>query len=151
MRNTILALIVLMMFPVALFGAPAGNSAATQDHYRFGDLHVIELDWTADSGDGSFSDVQTDWAINGFLMLVETDPGSTAPTDNYDVYLKDGAGVDVMGGSAENRDTANSEITQPLINGNYSGLPVVGTLTLSISGNSVNSATGKVSIFYYSY
>jgi hypothetical protein len=38
-----------------------------------------------------------------------TNPGATAPTDNYDIVVNDADGVDVAAGVLANRDTANSE------------------------------------------
>jgi hypothetical protein len=81
-------------------------------------------------------------------MKIVTNPGATAPTDNWDFVLNDSDGVDVLGGAGANRDTANSEQVYPTISG--ATIPVwleKGTYTLAMSGNSVNSATGTVTLY----
>lgn len=46
----------------------------------------------------------------GQIYRVVTEPGAmVAPTDNYDIVLKNAIGVDVLNGALANRDTANSE------------------------------------------
>lgn len=54
------------------------------------------------------------YAIVGTLLSVTTDPGATAPTDNYDITLTDSLGVDVFAGLGANRDTATTETFFPL-------------------------------------
>lgn len=51
--------------------------------------------------------------IYGHDIAVTTNPGSTAPTDNYDITLTDEDGLDVLNGKAANRDTANTERVDP--------------------------------------
>jgi hypothetical protein len=66
------------------------------------------LAWTADSS-GSVSYTGA-LPVVGLLLDFWTKPDSgTAPTDNYDITLKDPAGTDILGGLAANRDTANTE------------------------------------------
>ncbi len=84
----------------------------------------------------------------GKVVMIVTDPGATAPSDNYDLYIKDSAGVDIMNGTTENRDTANSEQAMPKWGTDYfHPRPVYGALTFSLSGNSVDSALGEVFIY----
>lgn len=42
-----------------------------------------------------------------------TDPGATAPTDDYDITIVDAEGYDVMQGTGANRDTSNTETATP--------------------------------------
>jgi hypothetical protein len=66
--------------------------------------------WTSDgSGDASGT---TAVRVCGRLVKATTDPGSAAPTDNYDITITDDEGVNVLTAcqsSLLNRDTANSE------------------------------------------
>jgi len=55
--------------------------------------------------------------------------------------------VDVMGGALADRDTANTEQAVPKIGAAYGGSFFTGALTLNISNNSVNSATGEVKVY----
>lgn len=81
---------------------------------------------------------------NYYLYQVITNPGSTAPTDNWDVVIANSDGVtDVLGSQCLNRDSTSSETCYPL---NY--YVVDGPLTMSISGNSVASATGVVKVLF---
>lgn len=101
---------------------------------------ILRLDCTAEAS-GAFTSYTTVAAINGRIEKIVSDPGSTAPTDNYDPVFSDKHGIDVAGGTLANRDTANSENEVPLVGGAYAGNPVYGPLTLAITGNSVASAT----------
>ncbi len=87
---------------------------------------------------------------DGILLVhVETDPGATAPTDNYDLYIYDGMGVDIMGGALNNRDTSNSEDTQPQIDSQAAAyMPFQGAFTLEQSNNAQAGAIYTVRIYY---
>ena len=47
--------------------------------------------------------------ISGRAVNIVTNPGATAPTDNYDVTLVGEGARDVLNGAGLNRDTANTE------------------------------------------
>lgn len=105
---------------------------------------------TADAADGSFP--ATVLARTGaelgstdglYLQQVVTNPGSTAPTDNWDMTITDVDGVDMLGGAGQNRHTTTSQVCFPTI----TARPTSGALTLNISGNSVNSAVIVVKVF----
>jgi hypothetical protein len=105
------------------------------------------LTWTSDgSGDSS----QT-VSINGTILRYTTNPGSAAPTDNYDTTLTDADGYDVLGGDGVDRDTANTESFVPVILGGdgTTVFPVVvaGTLTLTIA-NAGSAKNGTVVIYH---
>lgn len=123
------------------------GSSVTQERKERNGIVDITLDWTADDTDGSVPETETGWDIAGILQKVTTNPGATAPTDDYDIVLEDEDDVDVMGGAMANRDTANSEVAfpkEPAGTVNLNGVAVRGTLTFKLTNNSVNSATGKV-------
>lgn len=126
----------------------AGTTTLTT-HKSFGAIRRLVIDFTADAADGSVPSLALP-AIEGTLLALETNPGATAPTDNWDVALNDGEAVDRLHGAGANRDTANSELT-PIVFAATALHPPVAideTLTLAISGNSVNSAVGRVIILY---
>lgn len=91
----------------------------------------------------------TTTAIKGRVFMVETNPGTTAPTDNYDLVINDSNGADIMGGALSNRDTANTEFAQPLVGALAppQGMPVDSVLSIVSSGNSVSGATVLLRIF----
>lgn len=87
----------------------------------------------------------------GRLKAVITNPGTTAPSDNYDLEILNEDGADVMGTGLMNRDTANSEIAYPLSGSGgvvlQDGAILNGTrLTIKSSGNSVSGATVVVKL-----
>ncbi len=89
--------------------------------------------------------------MNGFLMKAVTDPGSTAPTDNYDITIKDKSDglADALNGTLVDRDTANTEQAYPI--GGSGTVPAwfqPDTYTFALSGNSVNSASGDVWLYF---
>ena len=145
LRKLVLILLFLIL-PVICFGA----SSQTETRYTDlpGDVDVWVIAWTADT-DGSYTNYTTLWNVDGYIFMVVTDPGATAPTDNYDITLLDSDGVDVMGGELANRDTANTEQAVPKIGNAYGTRFVRGPVTLTISNNSQNAAVGEVIIYIY--
>ena len=116
---------------------------------------VITVNWTADAADGSVPDtdliaaIESSFQLYGWIEKIVTNPGTPAPTDDYDITLEDPEGVDVLGGAGNNRDSSNSEQAIPLVDGvpTPSWLGEPSTLTFKLSGNSVNSAQGKLIIY----
>lgn len=111
---------------------------------------VVTFTWTDKSAaDGTAFTTSFDkkelygWCI----YSVETNPGTTAPTDNYDITMLSEGGIDVLGSQTLNRDEANTEIANIGLQTN--GYPVItGALTLTIANNSVNSATGTIKVVF---
>lgn len=125
----------------------AGSTTVT--HYALGALRRIQVDWTADAADGSVPNTVLP-AFEGRIIALETNPGAVAPTDNYDLALTNGEGADKLAGAGANRDTANTEAAAVAFASTSIPVPVDRdeTLTLAISNNAVNSATGRVVIYY---
>lgn len=141
----------LLMIPVYTWAA----SSCTQT-YTTADkdpkLRYVDFAWTAHT-DGSFTSVASTQDIDGYIVSVITDPGTPAPTDDYDITLTNELGYDVMGGTLANRDTSTTEnaISKIYTGGSDTiyGSPLnIGTLTLNISNNSVNGAQGVVRVIY---
>ncbi len=70
-------------------------------------VKLIKWAWTSATG-GTVSQVTTE-AFDGKLIVLVTDPGGTAPDDNYNVTVTDSNGLDVLAGKGLLRDTANTE------------------------------------------
>lgn len=150
MIKTLILVITLSVFPSTLFAA--GTGVVTVDDGANSGLRVITMVMTADASDGSYPATSTDAAIDGYLCRVIVDPDGTAvPTDNYDATLTDSYGIDVMEGTLANLDTTATVAVDfvPTVNaGASTGCVVVrGPLTLTLTGNSVNSAKTTVSLF----
>jgi hypothetical protein len=102
---------------------------------------IVTLTATADASNGSFPTfafVPKTYGVEGwYLYSVETNPGTTGPTDNYDITIVDADEVDVAGSLLLNRDTSTSEIVYL----GSVGYPIAsGTWTWTMTNNSVNSA-----------
>ena len=115
-------------------------------------VKVITLTCTADSSDGSYpatalSNIPHN-EIGGRLLQIATDPGSTAPQDNYDIAITEGGGADLLLGVGANRDTSNSEVAVIESNGTHAVYAGTDTLTIAITNNNVNSAGITIKLYY---
>jgi hypothetical protein len=113
------------------------------------DVQKIVLTWTS-AADGTAS--YTTSLISGTLYRVVFNPGSAAPTDNYDVTLTDTDGIDVLSNQGQNRDTANTEQICPGI-AIYDGVttstvPIClsSTLVLAIT-NAGDTKNGTITLY----
>ena len=144
MKRILLSIGLLLSMVSMAYGA----GTLTQDYAEHGAMKVATLTWTTSAG-GAFTATATSKSINGFVVSIETDPDGTAvPTAAYDLTLLNSGGADIMGGVLADRSATATEITMPLLNGNYTGIAVQGALTLTVSAAG-NSKTGVVKIFYY--
>jgi hypothetical protein len=77
------------------------------------------------SGTGDYANTvtgTTTYPYQGKVIGLGTIPGAAAdaPDDNYDVYIKDSAGHDILLGAGMNRDTANTEyVAETSVAGTY--------------------------------
>lgn len=134
-----------------------GTTAVVRSFIDFGKrkskyCEKVTVSFVASSTDGSVPD--TSIALSGRVTKIVTNPGSTAPTSNYDITLvdPDDSALDVLAGAIINRHTTTTEQVYPLIAGSpgtVSAVPVflAGTYTLKLANNSVNSATGDIHFY----
>jgi hypothetical protein len=110
-------------------------------------VEVVTTAFVADSADGSVPTLSIPLA--GFVLKVITNPGSTAPTSNYDISVTDpeDSALDALATLLNNRHTSTSEQVYPLISGAACPIFLAGTYGIAVANNSVNSATGRI-IFY---
>lgn len=149
MKKIIAAILCLILFGGPAYGA--GTCTESVSTYNDGDW-MITFTCTGDATNGTFPATTTSFRgqdINGYVYMVITDPGTTAPTDDYDITLTDSNGIDIMGGELLNRDETNTEQAIPKIDVVYGSRRVNGALTLNISNNSVTAAQVVVKIFGY--
>lgn len=112
----------------------AASATAT---YTEGKIRKISVAWTSASN-GSVSQAVP---VDGAIVRVVTNPGATAPSDNWDLTLVDEDGVDVLAGEGANRDTSNSEQIYP------TDTPFVnGTVTVTVA-NAGDSKVGTVVLY----
>lgn len=123
-----------------------------------GSIRRLLIDFTTDDTTGSVA--CTTRKIVGRLIKIVTDPGSAAPSANWDVVLTDEEGIDlsihmddVAIAALIARHTTNSEETYlPLEDtagtGRVGAFPVVcDKLTVTVN-NAGNSKTGQIILYY---
>lgn len=126
----------------------AGTSVITSREIikdTFNTVEKITVTMVGDSSDGTVPNLTI--PMFGTLVKVVTNPGATAPSDNYDLALgdPDDSALDVLGTALANRATATTQQVYPLVN--TRPVLLVGSHTLSVANTSVNSAI--IVIFFY--
>lgn len=147
----VFSLLALFLWLLTLCVHPAW-AAGTVTQTLTGQGRYIDLltySWTGDASNGSVPATESQWPIDGYIIMVVTNPGSPAPTDNYDITLTDTDGVDTMGGELTDRDTVNSEQAVPKIGSVYGTRWVSGKITLNITNQSVAGAKGVVKVYIW--
>jgi hypothetical protein len=111
-----------------------------------GTVKKLVATWTSGDagGDAGNATATTTAVFDGELLGMTTIPGTAgdAPTDNYDITLKDSAGHDVLIGAGKDRDTLN---TEHVARASLAGAPC-SPLTFLVE-NAGNAKKG-VAIFY---
>jgi len=137
----LLTLIFLCIFTSVAFAAGTLTTTRTQTQLPSGKIvDIVQIDWTSDASGNA--DVAV--TLNGYLIKAITDPGSTAPTDDYDITLVQN-GVDAAATLLTNRDTANSEQVYPLVSGAATPIFLVGSHTFTVA----NAGNAKVGTAYF--
>ena len=142
MKKILLGILMSLFMVTGAFAA----ESVTQSLQTGGEINVLVMSWTTDSS-GDLTATDTGYPIEGYLMLVETDPSGTAVPTSYAVTLTDANGLDVMGGALAGRSTTATEMTLPLLNGNYTMLPIPGKLSMDVTGAGA-SKSGTVRIYF---
>jgi hypothetical protein len=122
----------------------------TQAYTSIGNIRRVTLTCTADGADGSFPSTALTTPIEGRLLKLVTNPGATAPQDNYDIVLNDQHGFDVLQGVGANRHTTTTQEAVIVYSGTgtHPCVDESDTLTLVVTGNNVNSAITVVDVYY---
>ncbi len=107
------------------------------DGYVIGE--IVTVTWVSDSSGNADISIPD---LKGWLTEAKTVPSATvAPTDNYDIKLKDSAGFDVLEGALNDRDTANTEIIPTANSGKLALRQLFGTYTFDVT-NAGNAKGG---------
>jgi hypothetical protein len=148
MKKVFILAAIMILWAGMVFGA--GTSVITSiTPYANGWTKVL-VTFTADADNSTVPDLNIVGFGGQWLCQIITNPGTTQPTDNYDIYLKY-EGSDLLGGAGVDRDTANTEIAYPIVDsvsGQRACVPVPGTLVFSLANNSVKSAVGTMEIHF---
>lgn len=134
--------LIIAMILIAVAAYAAGT--CTQKIDKVGSAKV--LTWTcAANADGTIPSNATTSAIlneiDGYYITeVRIVPGLPAPTDAYDISIKDVSSIDMLGGSGANASNATATRVIPA-----SGTPLVaGNISLVVENQSVNAANFTV-------
>jgi hypothetical protein len=130
----------------------AGSSHALTSQDAHGIIREVLTSFVGDDTDGTVPTLVVSFGVDVELLELETNPGSTGPTANYDITAVDAAGADRIQGVGANRHTSATEVV-PILYASTSQHPILkaGTaLTVTIANTSVNDATGTILIRYRS-
>lgn len=152
MKKILAIAFLILLFAVQSFAV--GTSTITVNNViQQGQKTIVTITvaWTAHT-DGSFTSVDISSYMGEvygmFLFAIETNPGATAPQDNYDITLTDADGVDILMSAGTNRHTTTSQYAVVPIGTYFNRIPIDGGLTFNLSGNNVNSATGTAKFIF---
>jgi hypothetical protein len=132
-----LALVALLAFGGWGDAWAAGTVTVTEETSG----HIKKITWTWTATAGGAADLITSGTYTGEIVGLVTDPGASAPTDNWDVSITDGDGTDVLNALGANRDTAN---TEQVVTG--MGYVVNDKLTVNVT-NAGNATNGLVILY----
>ena len=102
---------------------------------------VAKIVWTVTTHTDGTASGATDKSYFGAVTSVVTNPGATAPTDNWDLAITDADSYDVLQGVGADRDTTNTETAEPA-----TVSLVFGKLTLNVT-NGGNTKDLIVTLF----
>lgn len=102
----------------------------------------LDIDWTSDAS-GNCNDSTKKFGLNGIVEVLITDPdGTNAPTNLYDIVIKNEYGIDILQGLGANRsDTTNEAVN--IVIGTYFKPVVCGPCTLEVT-NAGNTKSGHI-------
>jgi hypothetical protein len=136
-------LLIGLLCSVSAFGAASVQQSI--DQLGTSGTYVLSFSWEAASdGTVPVTASKLQGCCQGYAVsVVETIPGNVAPTSGYSVQILDGAGVDVLGGGAASLSATAGQtfISSP------TATPLQGAISLSISGQAVSGAKGRVMVF----
>lgn len=147
---------LLFLLPSLSFAAGTVTVTRSVSSYSAGGtpryVQIVNIDWVADASAATVPD--TNVVLNGFVQKVVTNPGSTAPTANYDIAFGDpeDSALDALAGTLANRHTTTTEQVYPAIAGTVGTVSsfkifLKGTYVFQLTNNAVNSATGRVQLW----
>jgi hypothetical protein len=154
MKRILAPLAVLVILFTAAVAYTASSVLETTDTIILNNgnkITELTIAWTDDdnaSGGGSFDDYTILRNVEGKHFMAVVDPGTKAPTILYDIQLLDENGVDIYGGNLVDSDNVTTSNKLPMIGSdNVTSRPVLGTLTIDIDNQSVDSANGTIVLY----
>ncbi len=112
-------------------------------------VRKIIVDWVGDDATGAVPNLTLS-NLQGYVIKAITNPGSTAPTSNYDIALGDPLdnSLDALASLLNNRSATVTEQVYTNVSGATTPIWLdKGDYVLSVTNNSVNSATGQIVLY----
>ena len=140
---------MILVIPGVVFGAGTCTQTATPwtpIGLAYGGGYIITFTCTGDASDGSFpataiSDANMELLSGLYLYEVVIKTGTAKPTNLWDMTMTIKSGtLDILGGTGADRGITIPEEIYPKIGSVGFAKPAYETITLNITGNSVNSA-----------
>ncbi len=97
-----------------------------------GTVKKITFTWLSDDTAGTATGTTTN-AFDGKIITLVTDPGTAAPTADYDVTVTDADGHDVLVGAGADRHTTATELVAEASLGAVAGSKL--TVNIAAAGN----------------
>lgn len=146
MKKFILAIFMVLLSANIVLAVDAGTVTSTQSQVVAGSpFKTLIWTWTASAAGALEKTISSDdlaYMKGYYIYWIETNPGATSPTDNYDIVLNSSGSADILRGKLINRDETNTEVVKGL------NAPIDGTaLTLIITNNIVNAANGTIKLY----
>lgn len=142
-KSQFLAILLAILFPLAAWAASTNIPTWVSVNKT---VSYVNWAWTAHTN-GAVSPATSTTDIDGYIFLIVTNPGATAPTNNYDLTITCADGEDILGGNGANRASVASQRVRPTISSQAGDSFCEGAATLNVSNNSVTSATGVVKAY----
>jgi len=118
--------------------------------HREGPIKAVVLTCVGDAADGTVPATAIVGQFSGRIVALETNPGTPAPTANYDLTLTNENGYDVLQALGANRHTSTTERVSIVYSGTSTNPEVTSenVLTLNVTNQSVNSAEFVVLVVF---
>jgi hypothetical protein len=153
LRKSLLFILALLLVPtmalaVGSWAAPVPVGDPTSP------IKTITFTWIGDSAAGTvpayvIPAASLAFMKNYYIYVVETDPGTPAPTTLYDITITNAGARDVLGGAGADRSATLQEVVLPKFDAtNNLYVPLDGTaLTINVAATTVNSATAYIKLW----
>lgn len=154
MKKFLAFLFLLLLLPALCWAAGTSSVSSTTDFYDTSGKvtkKLVTISWAGDASDGTVPNLTINPAtynIRGWYWYeAVTNPGTTAPTNLYDITVSDADGVDISGALLNNLSSTSSERIN--LGRQVNSYPAIkGSWTWSLANNSQTSATGTCALLF---
>ena len=147
-KSMFLSLVFVLLF--SSFSYAAGLTFVSLTFSSSDKKQIAELVYTWEAAaNGSFPTEILPRGVTGqlkwyYLDMMLVDPLTPAPTTLYDIVIRDDYTIDILGGNGANRSATDGEQILPKVGGSEGDRLITTGLSIEITGNLINAATGKL-------